>query len=907
MSGEAIPAVRLSAILAADAAGYSRLMTIDDRLTVELLDAGRAVFRDACAEHDGRIVDMAGDSVLLAFGSAASALRCALAVQQRLVAQANPENGTLRLPFRIGVHLGDVIEKADGSVYGDGVNIAARLQALAEPDEVFVSQAIRDTLGARPVARFEDMGAHQLKNVANPVRAWRALSPNSDATSERPATTSPSAESLRFDGRYEVQPMERRLLVDGRPVAIGARAFNLLLALVEHPGTLLGKNELLDRVWPGQIVDDDNLVAQIGALRDVFGGDVISTIPGRGYRFSARIDTEAPASASAASRTSPASAGLLTPPTLPTKLQTNLPVTLPQLVGRAEDMAALGQLIGQHRLVSIVGAGGMGKTTIALHLTANRQAEYRHGVCWVELANVTEADTLPSAMAAAMGVDIGSGNGRGHRQRRCVEGPVRCPRTADHAADAGQRRTGGRRRGDGHPGGSRQGAGRAFRGHDAGAVEAGRRAGLPHRFPHRAARPAAGLASDGVRRSGVVHRTRPGGRRPFYVDRRERPCCHRSMSPARRPGAGHRTRRRACPMLGVQRLASSMGDRLKVLTSSRNRIAPARQQTLRAALEWSHGFLEARERAVFRRLSVFAGSASLTQVQQVVPDAPEASPVEGGDPLDEWAVLDGLALLVDRSLVVALTPDDAAEPRYRLLDTSRLFAREKLQEAGEDEALRQRHGHVVAGLFDTAWVELYTGTIGFDAWRQLTIADLDNGREALAWALAAGDVVSVAQIATTLSVALPRSAHREILALADALEPLIERIDGADLLARVGRLFQASLSNTQRQRAVVLIRRCVACMPPVSADETPQDRWAHTLAMTSLAMAEMNVDKTAAATALAQPGPGLGRLRMAPNSRLSAGRSGGPFGPHPGRRGSDAAIRAPPTRHRASLRAVRRP
>ena len=117
------------------------------------------------------------------------------------------------------------------------------------------------------------------------------------------------------------------------------------------------------------------------------------------------------------------------------------------------------------------------------------------------------------------------------------------------------------------------------------------------------------------------------------------------------------------PMLGVQQLASSMGDRLKMLTSSRNRIAPVRQQTLRATLEWSHGFLEERERAVFRRLAVFAGSASLALVQQGVPDAPDqVAPNQGapGEPLDEWAVLDALALLVDRSLVLALTPDDAA-------------------------------------------------------------------------------------------------------------------------------------------------------------------------------------------------------------------------------------------------------
>jgi adenylate cyclase len=96
------------------------------------------------AEHQGRVVEMGGDSLLLAFDSAASALRCAMAVQLRLTTQISFDTGTLRLPFRIGLHLGDVIEKDDGSVYGDGVNIAARLQSLAEPGEVMVSQALRD-------------------------------------------------------------------------------------------------------------------------------------------------------------------------------------------------------------------------------------------------------------------------------------------------------------------------------------------------------------------------------------------------------------------------------------------------------------------------------------------------------------------------------------------------------------------------------------------------------------------------------------------------------------------------------------------------------------------------------------------------------------------------------------------
>jgi adenylate cyclase len=124
---------RLAAILAADAAGYSLLMAVDDQATVATLDAARAVFRSHIESNQGRVIDMAGDSVLAVFETAAGAVIAALEIQQALPASTNalPENS--RMPFRIGVHLGDVIEKTDGTDYGDGVNIAARLQALAEP------------------------------------------------------------------------------------------------------------------------------------------------------------------------------------------------------------------------------------------------------------------------------------------------------------------------------------------------------------------------------------------------------------------------------------------------------------------------------------------------------------------------------------------------------------------------------------------------------------------------------------------------------------------------------------------------------------------------------------------------------------------------------------------------------
>ena len=164
---------RLAAILAADVAGYSRLMAGDDRATVAALDAGRAVFRGAIAEHGGRVVDMAGDSVLAVFESAAGAAAAALAVQRRIHASLGAVPEERRMRFRIGVNLGDVIEKDDGTVYGDGVNVAARLEALAEPGGVSVSASVHAAVLGKVDAEFADRGEHQVKNIPRPVRAFR--------------------------------------------------------------------------------------------------------------------------------------------------------------------------------------------------------------------------------------------------------------------------------------------------------------------------------------------------------------------------------------------------------------------------------------------------------------------------------------------------------------------------------------------------------------------------------------------------------------------------------------------------------------------------------------------------------------------------------------------------------------
>ena len=166
---------RLAAILAADVAGYSRLMSADEDATVVALDAARAACQHWIAANQGRVIDMAGDSVLAIFETATGAVHAALSIQHQLESSAEATAQDRRMRFRIGVHLGDVIEKADGTVYGDGVNIAARLQTLAEPGGVAVSSTVQETVRDRVAARFEDQGEHVVKNISRPVRAFRVV------------------------------------------------------------------------------------------------------------------------------------------------------------------------------------------------------------------------------------------------------------------------------------------------------------------------------------------------------------------------------------------------------------------------------------------------------------------------------------------------------------------------------------------------------------------------------------------------------------------------------------------------------------------------------------------------------------------------------------------------------------
>jgi DNA-binding winged helix-turn-helix (wHTH) protein len=204
--------------------------------------------------------------------------------------------------------------------------------------------------------------------------------------------------AYRF-GSFELLPDQRRLLVDGRAVALGPRAFDLLLSLTERAGQLVSKNELLDLVWPGVVVEENNLQVQISTLRKLLGPQAIATIPGRGYRW-----TLAPSDASAQSARSepppPASSAASATPA-------PVPAELPALYGRSEDVAAVRDLIRRHALVTVVGSGGIGKTRLAQAVAHELREAFADGVRLVELAPLADPTLVAITVARAIGLVTG--------------------------------------------------------------------------------------------------------------------------------------------------------------------------------------------------------------------------------------------------------------------------------------------------------------------------------------------------------------------------------------------------------------------------------------------------------------------------------------------------------------------
>jgi TolB-like protein/class 3 adenylate cyclase len=176
---------RLAAILSADVVGYSRLMGEEEAETIARLDSLKAEILDPLIDqHNGRIVKLIGDGLLVEFGSVVDALECAVAWQKTVEARARQTSDDKAIRFRIGINIGDVIVKGD-DVYGEGVNVAARLEGLAEPGEILVSRTVANHVKGKIGSGFEDLGEQELKNIPEPVQVFRVVSREATASTSR--------------------------------------------------------------------------------------------------------------------------------------------------------------------------------------------------------------------------------------------------------------------------------------------------------------------------------------------------------------------------------------------------------------------------------------------------------------------------------------------------------------------------------------------------------------------------------------------------------------------------------------------------------------------------------------------------------------------------------------------------
>jgi TolB-like protein/class 3 adenylate cyclase len=218
---------KLVAILAADAVGYSRLMADDERATIETLNSYRKVFHDRVTAHDGRVVDSPGDALLAEFPSAVEGVQCAVEIQQELTRRNLQLSEHRRMHFRIGLNLGDVVEES-GALYGDGVNVAARLQALAEPGGICLSAAAFDQVEGKVPWDFKSIGEQQVKNIPKPIQAYQVVWQPS------PIQKRPSLKPSHIRGRRTITAA----FVVAALAAVGAGTWWWLAASARHEAAI---------------------------------------------------------------------------------------------------------------------------------------------------------------------------------------------------------------------------------------------------------------------------------------------------------------------------------------------------------------------------------------------------------------------------------------------------------------------------------------------------------------------------------------------------------------------------------------------------------------------------------------------------------------------------------------------
>jgi len=481
---------------------------------------------------------------------------------------------------------------------------------------------------------------------------------------------------------------------------------NILEILVRQAPEVVSKATFFEQVWPGTFIEESTLRYQLWTLRKILkdgdGRSYIATASGRGYRFVAPLTAAVVATAenSASSESWVAKA-------------TNLPLRLTEIVGRERELAEVANQLTQSRLVTLAGPGGVGKTSLAVELGWRLLEEFAAGVWLIDLAPLADRDAAAGAIAATLGVSV-------TKPEAVVElivaalgkaGRLLIFDNCDHLTEAVAPliRT-LLERAPGLTILATSVRNLSLAAEHVYAVD-------PLAVPPVGAVEIAGYSAVELfaRRARAADRLFELGK-DNGADVAEI-CRQLDGLPLALEMAAGRLR-----LLGIEGLRRGLDDRLKLLKGART--GETRYASLLGMLDWSHSLLAPFDQKIFRRLAIFPGSFTLEA----------AIAVTGEDEAERWAVVDALGHLIDQSL---LTIDRREPPRYRLLETLRLYAAEKLRECGETDAAAERHARYFTRVFDQAeacWEEM----LDID-WIARFQPELGHLRAALDWALAAPD------------------------------------------------------------------------------------------------------------------------------------------------------------------------
>jgi len=501
-------------------------------------------------------------------------------------------------------------------------------------------------------------------------------------------------------GRFELNPTTRQVVADGKPLMLGAKAFDVLFALIERRERLVTKDELLELVWPNLVVEENNLQVQVSSLRKTLGTEAIATIPGRGYRFALELSTAGE-------------------PPAPEARTHNLPHPPTSFIGHEDDLAEYVELLGQVRLLTLTGIGGCGKTRLAIKLAERVLPSFPDGVWFLDLAPLSDAERLPLTVITTLGIHKRAD--QPHVETLCRHLASRqlllvldnCEHLVAASAALAQ---------------SLLSAAPGVR------VLATSREGL--NVPGERTVTVRSLALPAIGSEHDIPRLESCETVRLFVERARLAVSKFSLDAKTAPAVAEICRRldgiplaielaaARVKVLSVEEIRARLDDRFRLLTGGRT-TALARQQTLLAAIEWSYDHLAPDEQQLLRLLSVFAGGWTLAGAMRVI-----------GDHADEYEVLDLLTRLLDRSLVT-IERTEGGTTRYAMLETVRQYALERLNQSGEGDAARTRHLEYYVALAEEAEPKLSGGKQG--EWLVRLKAELDNLLQALAWCDQADD------------------------------------------------------------------------------------------------------------------------------------------------------------------------